>query len=108
MSEAAVALPKFACPACGGEAVWNPAQGKLVCPFCGTESPAHIEANGAIVEHELAAALRAVPDAARGWRVDARQVRCQSCNAISVLDPGRQAQSCPFCGSAQLAAYTEA
>jgi predicted RNA-binding Zn-ribbon protein involved in translation (DUF1610 family) len=27
------ARQKFACPACGGEAVWNPAKGELVCPF---------------------------------------------------------------------------
>ncbi|HSC97834.1 MAG TPA: TFIIB-type zinc ribbon-containing protein [Casimicrobiaceae bacterium] len=101
------AREKFACPACGGEAVWNPAQGKLVCPFCGTESPARVTAEGAIVEHDLVSALRAVPDAARGWRADVRQVRCRSCNAISVLDPSRQAQTCPFCGSAQLVPYEE-
>ena len=62
----ATAQPKFTCPACGGEAVWNPAKGKLACPFCGTDSPAHIESDGSIVEHDLAAALRAIPDAARG------------------------------------------
>ncbi|HEY1328946.1 MAG TPA: zinc ribbon domain-containing protein [Casimicrobiaceae bacterium] len=101
------ALAKFACPACGGEAVWVPAKQKLVCPFCGTESPAKIDVSGTIVEHDLAAALRALPDDARGWRADVRQVRCQSCNAISVLDPARQAQTCPFCGSAQLAPYAE-
>ena len=38
MTETA-AIAKFACPACGGEAVWNPAKQKLVCPFCGIESP---------------------------------------------------------------------
>jgi predicted RNA-binding Zn-ribbon protein involved in translation (DUF1610 family) len=102
------AQQKFACPACGGEAVWDPARGKLVCPFCGTESPARIDASGAVVEHDLVAALRAIPDAARGWRIEARQVRCQSCNAISVIDAARQAQNCPFCGSAQLVPYTEA
>ena len=102
------ARPKFACPACGGEAVWNPEKGKLVCPFCGTESPARIDATGAIVEHDLATALRAIPDASRGWQATAKQVRCQSCNAISVLDATRQAQSCPFCGSAQLVPYAEA
>ena len=101
------ARPKFACPACGGEAVWNPAKSKLVCPFCGTESPARIDAGGTIVEHDLVSALRAIPDEARGWRSAARQVRCQSCNAISVLDPTRQAQNCPFCGSAQLVPYAE-
>jgi predicted RNA-binding Zn-ribbon protein involved in translation (DUF1610 family) len=101
------ACAKFACPACGGEAVWNPAQQALVCPFCGTVSPARIEASGAIVEHDLVAALRAVPDTARGFLAEARQVRCQSCNAISVLDATRQAQNCPFCGSAQLVPYSE-
>jgi predicted RNA-binding Zn-ribbon protein involved in translation (DUF1610 family) len=102
------ARQKFACPACGGEAVWNPAKGKLECPFCGTQSPARIEPGGTIVEHDLVAALRAIPDTARGFRMDARQVRCQSCNAISLLDPARQAQNCPFCGSAQLVPYAEA
>lgn len=102
------ALQKFLCPSCGGEAVWNPAKQKLVCPFCGTESPAQIGQGGAIVEHDLVAALRGVPDDARGWHADKREVRCQSCNGISVLDPARQAQTCPFCGSAQLVPYTEA
>jgi predicted RNA-binding Zn-ribbon protein involved in translation (DUF1610 family) len=103
----ATARPKFACPACGAEAVWNPAKSRLVCPFCGTESPATIDANGIIVEHDLASALSAIPDAARGSQRAARQVRCQSCSAICLLDASRQAQNCPFCGSAQLVAYTE-
>jgi hypothetical protein len=102
-----VALSKFACPACGGEANWNPARQKLVCPFCGTESPAKLDASGAIVEHDLAAALRGLADERRGWQADTRQVKCQSCNAISVLNPARQAQNCEFCGSAQLVPYEE-
>ena len=109
MSREAVAdaRAKFACPACGGEAVWNPARQALVCPFCGTTSPAHVDAAGTVVEHDLAAALRALPDAARGFLPEARQVRCQSCNAISMLDAARQAQNCPFCGSAQLVPYAQ-
>ncbi len=102
-----VALAKFACPACGGEANWNPAKQKLVCPFCGTESPARIAADGAIVEHDLAQALRGLPPDRRGWQAEKRTVRCQSCNAISVLDPQLQAQNCGFCGSAQLVPYEE-
>ncbi len=101
------ALSKFACPACGGEAIWNPAKQKLVCPFCGTESPAELDTGGAIIEHDLVSALRAIGDDARGWQVEKRQVKCRSCNAISVLDPSRQAQNCEFCGSAQLVPYTE-
>ena len=103
-----VALSKFACPACGGEATWNPAKQKLVCPFCGTEAPAKEDAAGAIVEHDLVTALRGIGDEARGWQAEKRQVKCRSCNAISVLDPSRQAQNCEFCGSAQLVPYEEA
>jgi predicted RNA-binding Zn-ribbon protein involved in translation (DUF1610 family) len=102
------AISKFACPACGGEAVWNPAKQKLVCPFCGTESPAKLNAaTGAIVEHDLVASLRGITDDARGWKAEKRQVKCMSCNAISVFDPKRQAQNCEFCGSAQLVPYEE-
>ncbi len=107
MTAETVALSKFSCPACGGEANWNPARQKLVCPFCGTESPAKLDAAGEIVEHDLVAALRGIGDDRRGWQSDRRQVKCQSCNAISVLDPARQAQNCEFCGSAQLVAYEE-
>jgi predicted RNA-binding Zn-ribbon protein involved in translation (DUF1610 family) len=102
-----IALSKFACPACGGEAIWNPGRQKLVCPFCGTESPATLDASGVIVEHDLVAALRGIGDDARGWQAEKRQVKCRSCNAISVLDPQRQAQNCEFCGSAQLVPYAE-
>jgi hypothetical protein len=101
-----VALSKFTCPACGGEAVWTPAKQKLVCPFCGTESEAPVVV-GAIPEHDLAAALRGLLDAPRGWQAEKREVKCRSCNAISVLDPKRQAQNCEFCGSAQLVPYAE-
>ena len=102
-----VALAKFACPACGGEANWNAAKQKLVCPFCGTESPVKLDRDGVIVEHDLAAALRGLADDRRGWQADTRQVQCQSCTAISVLNPARQAQNCEFCGSAQLVPYEE-
>jgi len=105
---ATTALSKFHCPACGGEATWNPARQRLVCPFCGTESPAKEDAAGVIVEHDLVTALRGIGDDARGWIADKRQVKCRSCNAISVLDAARQAQNCDFCGSAQLVPYDEA
>ncbi|HEX4884919.1 MAG TPA: zinc ribbon domain-containing protein [Casimicrobiaceae bacterium] len=105
--DATGALARFACPACGGEANWNPAKQKLVCPFCGTESAAQPRAEGAIAEHDLGAALTKLLDQPRGWQADKRTVRCASCRAISVLDPARQAQNCEFCGSAQLVPYED-
>jgi hypothetical protein len=106
----AVARDKFHCPACGADAHWNPAKHALVCPFCGTESPAELETREeqtVIVEHDLVAALRGIPDEARGWQAEKTTVRCQSCRAISVFDADKIATRCEFCGAAQLVPYTE-
>lgn len=102
------ALARFACPACGGEAAWDPQRRMLVCTHCGTASPAPEDAGAPIVEHDLRAALEELASAPRGWQVEKRSVRCQSCRAVSVLDASRQAQRCEFCGSAQLLPYAEA
>ena len=104
------AREKFHCPACGGEAQWNPGKQLLICPFCGTESPVKLEARAAdtvIVEHDLVAALRDIPDEARGWQAKKTTVRCQSCRAISVFDPDKIGQRCEFCGSTALVPYAE-
>ena len=107
----ATAQKKFSCPACGGEAQWNPAKKAIVCPFCGTVSPAQAEltATGAevIVEHDLVAALRGIPDDQRGWQTERISVKCQSCQAISVFDPAHVGQRCDFCGSSALVPYEE-
>src|SRR4029079_9789629 len=93
-----IAREKFACPACGGEAVWNPTKGRLVCPFCGTESAAKPDRDVAVAEHDLLGALRAAPGAAGDAVPAKRQVKCQSCNAISSLDPSRQGHKREMCG----------
>jgi Zn finger protein HypA/HybF involved in hydrogenase expression len=106
----ASARDKFHCPACGAEAQWNPAKQALVCPFCGTASPATLQTRGAdtvIVEHDLVTALRGIPDSARGWQAAKVSVRCQSCQAISVFDAGKIGQRCEFCGSTALVPYEE-
>jgi hypothetical protein len=102
------ALDKHPCPACGAQAVWNPAKQMLVCPFCGTASPFKLDATtGAIEELDLAKALRELPDEARGWQAEKRTVQCQSCKAVSVFDPQRVGQNCDFCGSPALVDYKE-
>src|SRR6516165_9002489 len=86
-----IAQQKFSCPACGAEATWNPAKQALVCSFCGTTSPAKLDSDtGRVVEHDLVAALRGITDDKRGWQAEKRYVKCQSCRAISVLDPQRR------------------
>lgn len=104
------ARPEFHCPSCGGEAHWNPGKGALVCVYCGTESKAELQKRGddtVIVEHDLVAALRGIPDAARGWQAPKTSVRCQSCRAISVFDADKVGERCEFCGSAALVPYEE-
>ena len=106
----ATARDKYHCPACGAEANWNPRMRALICPFCGVESPAELQTRGAqtvIVEHDLAVAMRAIPDSARGWQAVKTSVRCQSCRAISVFDPSEVGGRCEFCGSTELVPYEE-
>ena len=102
------ALDKHHCPGCGAEAHWNAAKQALVCPYCGTVSPAQLASDGSLVqEHDLALALRAIPDANRGWEQDRTSVQCQSCKAISLFESTRVAQRCEFCGSASIVPYTK-
>jgi len=104
------AREEFHCPACGAEAHWNPGKQALVCPFCGTVSPAKLETVGGaqvIKEHDLVVALRGIPDSARGWQAPKTSVRCQSCQAISVFSPDKVGQRCEFCGSSSLVPYEQ-
>ena len=102
------ALDKHPCAACGAQAEWNPARQKLVCAFCGTETPYLVDADtGKIQELDLVAALRALPDEQRGWQTERRSVQCQSCKAVMVYDPARVGQNCEFCGSPALVDYEE-
>jgi Zn finger protein HypA/HybF involved in hydrogenase expression len=106
----AIAREKFPCAACGGEAHWHPEKHALICPYCGTESLAELLTRGGetvIVEHDLAAALRSIPDSARGWRAEKISVRCQSCRAISVFDATKISRRCEFCGSTALVPYEQ-
>lgn len=104
---AVTALEKHPCPACGAQAEWNPGKQKLVCPFCGTESPYKVTASGEIEELDLVRALREIPDSERGWQTERRTVQCQSCKAVSVFEPDRVGQRCEFCGSPALVPYEE-
>jgi hypothetical protein len=102
------ALAKYSCPACGAQAEWDPAKQKLVCGFCGTESPYQINREtGQVAETDLAATLRELPADERGWQTERRSVQCQSCKAVMVYDPQRVGQNCEFCGSPALVSYDE-
>jgi hypothetical protein len=102
------ALEKHPCPACGAQAEWNPVRQRLVCPFCGTETPYERDpSTGAIQEIDLVRTLREMPEELREWRPGARTVQCRSCKAVSVFEAGRVGENCQFCGSPALVDYQE-
>ena len=108
MSREISALEKHECPACGAQAEWDPARQKLVCTFCGTESPYAIDREtGKVTEMDLVTALRELPADERGWQTATRTVQCQSCHAVMVFDPARVGQNCEFCGAPALVDYQE-
>jgi hypothetical protein len=99
---AAAALEKRACPECGGDLQWNAGRQALACPYCGTIAPwtpADIAAPATFGELDLAQALARSGDEGRGYGDGRREVRCESCRAISVFTGGTVADRCGFCGS---------
>jgi predicted RNA-binding Zn-ribbon protein involved in translation (DUF1610 family) len=102
------ALEKHPCPACGAQAAWDASKQRLVCTFCGTESPYAINPRtGQIEEIDLVRTLRELPDELRGWQAEKRTVQCRSCKAVMVFDASRVGQNCEFCGSPALVDYQE-
>jgi len=102
------AKSKYACPACGAEATWNPGKHALICAFCGTESASELKIEGEIIEHDLKQTLASLKGRQTGLAREAIEVKCQSCQAISSFEPNRVAQNCEFCGSAALVRYEDA
>jgi len=104
-----ITVGKHPCPACGGDLQWDAKKQALACPYCGTIvpwTPSADAAPGEIVEHDLESAL-SDPAVARGWGDAKREVRCQSCQAVSIFVGTKVADRCEFCGSPSIIA-TEA
>ncbi len=108
MSDQIEAIRKDSCPACGAQAVWNPARQALMCPYCGTEAPMELDAaTGEIQEIDLVKTLREMPEELRGWKAEKRTVKCRNCHAVSVFDAKEVGKNCDFCGSPELVDYEE-
>lgn len=104
--EKGLAEARRPCPECGGPLEWSAGKQALACPYCGTVVPWSLSTEGAgdgreavpAGEQDLEAALRN-PANVRDWGRDRREVKCQSCHAISVFVDGKVASRCDFCGS---------
>lgn len=105
-----VTVGKHPCPECGGDLQWNAGKQSLACPYCGTIvawNKAEPGLPGEVQENNLIAGLEKHPVDQRGWGEERREVKCQSCQAISVFVGGKVAQRCEFCGSPSIIDYKE-
>jgi len=98
-----ITVGKHPCAACGGDMLWDARRQLLRCPYCGQQAAwapaaAPLPGQDGIAELDLEQAL-ASAGSQRGWGEARREVRCQSCQAVSVFEGHRVAQRCEFCGS---------
>ena len=91
------------CPQCGGTMDFDPALGKLHCPFCeyAEEIPPEAASTGLdkAVELDFASAEQT---GNCDWGVEQKTVTCKNCGATSVYDALDVANECPYCGSNQV------
>lgn len=88
------------CSQCGGKMSFNPQISKLACSHCGhTQSVDSVQSAGA-AEQVLDFVMPTTR--AHRWAKARKQVTCQSCGAVALLDPGYLASRCSYCGSNQL------
>lgn len=90
-------INRFLCANCGANMVFDPQNGQLTCPYCGSKKA--IEPSGEeIVERDYYSYLR--PDAERLQPLaqNAMQVTCETCGATVTFVPPETARNCDFCG----------
>lgn len=88
------------CPACGGVMDFNPATGKMLCPYCGTEEEIQVK-NEKFVARELDFE-EAERMTSQDWGTATKRVICKSCGAETIYDSNQIASECPYCGSNQV------
>lgn len=90
------------CPSCSASIEFNPASGKLSCPYCGYESEiASPEKEEEKVAQEMGFAM-AEERGNFNWGVEKKTVICEACAAETIYDALQVADRCPYCGSNQV------
>jgi len=87
------------CPGCSARLTWDPAADALSCEYCGHHQA--VERSEDVIEERP---LHAAGDAARGFGIELRVLRCQNCSARVALEVRDTSAECVFCGSASVLA----
>lgn len=89
---------RFPCDQCGADFRFAPAEGKLICDFCGNEAEMLAPApEGGIRELDFKAALaEQLPEAEIE---ETRVAACPNCGAQVEFDADTHATECPFCAT---------
>ncbi len=89
----------FPCANCGAALKWDPGADAMTCAYC-----KHVvkvpRGDGVILERPLDQA----GDAARGLGLEVRVTECDTCGARVTFDTTATAESCVYCGSANVLA----
>lgn len=89
------------CPQCGGVMDFDPASGRLKCPYCEYTEEIKVKRELPVKAEELDF-LSATKTANKDWGVATKTVLCKACGAESIYDAMQTAAVCPFCGSNQV------
>ncbi|MDE6625009.1 MAG: hypothetical protein K2K56_01420 [Lachnospiraceae bacterium] len=89
------------CPQCGGVMDFDPASGRLKCPYCEYEETIKQEEQQPVKAQEMDF-YEAEHTANKDWGVDTKTVICKACGAESIYDALQTSAVCPFCGSNQV------
>ncbi len=89
------------CESCGGVMDFDPASGRLVCPYCGNTQEIAADPEGPETAEELDFS-KAENVENCNWGAKKKTVICKACGAESVYDALEISAVCPFCGSNQV------
>lgn len=89
-----VEVESVKCEGCGSNMVFDPEDQRLECPHCGSSKSFATDAMAS--EIDILSGL----NNGESWEESAASFRCENCGAKVVLNDGKTAEVCPFCGTA--------
>lgn len=87
------------CPSCSASIRFNPANGKLTCPYCHYEEVIPQPEQGIDAVAQEIDLNEAIKRESFDWGSEKKVVICNACAAESVYDALEVANVCPYCGS---------